>query len=186
LTSLLDGAAAYHETQSKASRKRKRGWQNEGSKKKSKNSETDEDVPMEDGETGRSKPTTNAPDDSAAIQPKPVALNHTTCGINAVTKRLEAQVRQARRNVIVTTDPEGVKQVPITLVFVCRADVDPPLLIDHFPPLVAACNSVQSNLRQQVKLVPVPKGSEDVLGAKLGIKRVSVIALDVRIFMSFH
>ena len=186
LTSLLDGAAAYHEAQSKSSRKRKRGLQNVGSKKKAKNSEAGEDVPMKGGETAQIQTTTEAPDDLTITPQKPVVLTHIICGINAVTKRLEAQARKARRNVIIATDSEEATQVPITLVFVCRADVDPSILIDHFPPLVAACNSVRSNLSQLVKMVPVPKGSEDVLAAKLGIKRVSVIALDVRIFMLFH
>lgn len=62
---------------------------------------------MEDGETAQSQPMTDAPDYTAAIQRKPVALNHIICSINAVTKWLEAQARQARRNVIITTGPES-------------------------------------------------------------------------------
>ncbi|KAF5323518.1 hypothetical protein D9611_005650 [Ephemerocybe angulata] len=171
LTSLLEGASNYHEAQCRASRKRKRELETEGTTKKGKRAKLAEDDVMK---APSAEPHTIPLEGN--LPTKPDILNHLTCGVNAVTKRLEEQARQVRRNVVMTSKTDMEPITPISLVFVCRADVDPPILIDHFPPLVAACNSVHTN--HHVKLIPLPKESENLLAEKLGIKRVSVIALD--------
>ena len=100
-------------------------------------------------------------------------------GINAVTKRLEHQSHNLRRPTIVIPTPtvEIQPSLPFKYIFVCRQDVDPAILVDHLPHLVASCNSAQAS--NHVKLVPLPKGSELVLAQTLGIRRVAVLGIDV-------
>ncbi|QRV84026.1 ribonuclease P protein subunit p30 [Ceratobasidium sp. AG-Ba] len=67
-------------------------------------------------------------------------------------------------------------------VLVCRSDVDPPLLIAHFPILVATCNSSlpgDSSDDKFVKLVTLPMRAEHSLAEVTGLRRVAVMALDV-------
>ena len=122
-----------------------------------------------------------------AIPTAPPIIPHLVLGINRVTKRLEDQARAYRQTLTATktiTD-DGTSQPPlISVVFVCRADVDPPLLISHLPTLIASCNSSRNALTDPnsyppIKLVPVPKGSESLLADATGLRRVAVLALDV-------
>ncbi|KAG9081575.1 hypothetical protein FRC06_005503, partial [Ceratobasidium sp. 370] len=67
-----------------------------------------------------------------ATIPIPPLLKHCTFGVNEVTKRLEALAKP--------TPTDGGHSTPrprLRAVLVCRSDVDPPLLIAHFPILVA-------------------------------------------------
>ncbi|KAH9486497.1 hypothetical protein JR316_0000562 [Psilocybe cubensis] len=96
-----------------------------------------------------------------------------TYGINEVTKKLETQIHNFHLLQVVDV-PEP--SLPLKYVFVCRSDVDPPLLIDHLPHLVAAYNS--NCLRDPIKLVTLPQGAELLLAQNLGIRRVTVIAID--------
>lgn len=113
----------------------------------------------------------------------PVILSHLTFGINAVTKRLESQIQSARRSVTISSaETVGVRASssssrPIKIIFVCRADVDPPILIDHLPHLAAAYNS--NRPAETVMIVPLPKGAESTLAEAVGLRRVAVIAADV-------
>lgn len=109
----------------------------------------------------------------------PSILRHIVYGINAVTKRLELQSHRLRRPTIVFPIPSVKTQSarPFKYIFVCRQDVDPAILVDHLPHLVASCNSTQAS--NHVKLVPLPKGSELVLAETLGIRRVAVLGIDV-------
>ncbi|KAG2154201.1 uncharacterized protein EDB93DRAFT_1239571 [Suillus bovinus] len=109
-----------------------------------------------------------------------------TVGINEVTKRLESQLKSVRHSVTLTTtspaNPIFPEMSSIAVVFVCRADVNPPILLDHIPHLVAGCNSTRlgSNplgARQPLKLIILPKGSESALAQALGLRRASVIAI---------
>jgi hypothetical protein len=115
--------------------------------------------------------------------PIPSLLEHCTFGINEVTKRLEALANPATTNEArSTTGPR------LRVVLVCRADVDPPLLIAHFPILVATCNSslpVDSSHDKFVKLVTLPMGAEHSLAEITGLRRVAVMALDVS-FILIH
>lgn len=111
-------------------------------------------------------------------QREPSILKHLTVGINEVTKRLEAQASSARRIQIGSSSNKTPSDIPLlSVVFVCRADVDPPLLVDHLPHLVAAGNS--SPAACAVKIVPLPKGAESALSKALGLRRAAVIAIDV-------
>lgn len=111
---------------------------------------------------------------------------HMTIGINEVTRRLESQLKSVRHSVTLTTTSHANPVVPdispISAVFVCRADVNPPILLDHIPHLVAGCNSTRpgSNpleARQPLKLIVLPKGSESALAQALGLRRAAVIAV---------
>lgn len=131
------------------------------------------DVPMEEGQPIRSS--------------APPVLSSVTIGINEVTKRLEAQAR-GPRCILSTSDspdqahvanPEPRHCSLIRVVLVCRADIDPPLLIAHLPQLVAACNSNVKDPTQFVKLVSLPKNAEFSLAETMGLRRVAVFALHV-------
>lgn len=111
---------------------------------------------------------------------------HMTIGINEVTRRLELQLKSARHSIALTTTPHASPILPnippIAAVFVCRADVNPPILLDHIPHLVAGCNSIRpgsntQGARQPLKLITLPKGSESALSQALGLRRAAVIAV---------
>lgn len=70
-------------------------------------------------------------------------------------------------------------RAPIRIVLVCRADIDPPLLVSHIPHLVAACNSATTDPDMRVKLVTLPKGAENTLAHAMGLRRAAVLAFDV-------
>ena len=113
-----------------------------------------------------------------------------TVGINQVTRRLESQVKSFRK-LVMLTNASSVNQIssefaPIAVVLVCRADVNPPILLDHIPHLVAGCNSTRprSDLEgawQPLKLILLPKGSESAIAQALGLRRAAVIAIHVSI-----
>lgn len=115
-----------------------------------------------------------------------LSSGHTTIGINEVTRRLESQLKSVRHSVTLTTtshaNPTLPDISPIAAVFVCRADVNPPILLNHIPHLVAGCNSTRPGsdplgTRQPVKLIVLPKGSESALAQALGLRRAAVIAV---------
>ncbi|CUA71678.1 hypothetical protein RSOLAG22IIIB_04724 [Rhizoctonia solani] len=112
--------------------------------------------------------------------PIPPLLKHCVFGINEVTKRLESQTRPS---VLGTTTASTTASKPqLRFVIACRTDVDPPILLDHLPVLVAACNSaVPSNSEDKmfIKLATLPMGGEHTLAEVVGLRRVAVMALDV-------
>jgi len=114
-------------------------------------------------------------------QVPPSILQHLTIGINQVTRKLESQIKASRQTVVISdqgaVSSEFPSQQGIKVVFVCRADIDPPMLIDHLPHLVSACNSSRKP-PDFMKLVPLPKGAEFTLAAAMGLRRVAVIAVD--------
>lgn len=125
-------------------------------------------------------------------------FDYITIGINEVTRKLESQIESFRKLVTITT-PSRVKKIPrksapIAVVFVCRADVNPPILLDHIPHLVAGCNSIRpksdpQGAQEPLKLIVLPKGSEPALAQALGLRRAAIIAIhvsapDVRTFTS--
>ena len=150
--------------------------------------------------TGASGPS-DAPT-AAATPARPVILDSLVIGINAVTKALEGQVardrgrqprptRKAGR--LIPTQPidgdtmdvdaetvEPGEAAPISLVLVCRPDVNPPTLIAHLPMLVTALNSGAVDVtRPGVALVPLDAGAEALLGRALGLPRAAVVAIKV-------
>ena len=164
---ILEGVSEYHDKCSALSRKRKRAAKSlcdtSPKEKKQKSQEQLEGI---------------ATDQDDAIK-SPSILRHIVYGINAVTKRLELQSHNLRRPTIVIPTPTAEIQSsrPFKYIFVCRQDVDPTILVDHLPHLVASCNSAQAS--NHLKLVPLPKGSELVLAQTLGIRRVTVLGIDV-------
>ncbi|KAK0481712.1 hypothetical protein IW261DRAFT_1550748 [Armillaria novae-zelandiae] len=107
-------------------------------------------------------------------------LKNLVVGINAVTKRLECQIQAARHKVIISssssTEESYEQPQPLKYIFVCRTDVDPPILIDHIPHLVASFNSCKPF--EPIKLIPLPKGAEATLATSLNIRRIAVFAFD--------
>ncbi|KAG1761118.1 hypothetical protein EDD22DRAFT_954356 [Suillus occidentalis] len=129
---------------------------------------------------------TNASLDSMICCQLAPSSGHMTIGINEVTRRLELQLKSVRHSVTLTTTPPASPILPdippIAAVFVCHADVNPPILLDHIPHLVAGCNSIPSGsstqgARPPLKLIILPKGSESALAQALGLRRAAVIAV---------
>ncbi|KAH6916994.1 hypothetical protein BKA70DRAFT_1367535 [Coprinopsis sp. MPI-PUGE-AT-0042] len=180
LLTLMEGVALYHQESCKQSRKRKRQTKAEGlqkAKKKRLNEETTVDQ-LED-QMDTEEASKEIPPSENSLPQKPTILSHMVLGINAVTKRLEQQAREVRRTAVIPAPDEAMERLPpLAYVFVCRAEVNPPILIEHFPPLVASCNSVSG--QQFVKLVPLPKDSEAKLAQSLGIRSAAIIAIDAQ------
>ncbi|KAF9535672.1 hypothetical protein CPB83DRAFT_888356 [Crepidotus variabilis] len=173
---LLAGAAEYQQKRFSASRKRK---QLEKDHQPTKKAKTDGIDPVEQQLASNELTISIAPPNTRETTiAAPFIFQHLVCGINAVTKRLEAQTHAARRPVITTgiTHEPQMTCKPLKYVLVCRADIDPPMLIDHLPHLVAAFNSTRP--QNFTKLVPLPKGSEASLAEALGIRRVAVVGLE--------
>ena len=200
----LEGVAVHNATKITECRERKkrRGSQQNGPNKRSKTSAGSEDgapdpvtLPVGAPSVPNEPMDTQDADQEAVNPTEPPIVPHLILGINQVTKRLEHQARAYRQTLSVTEPPadngtsEPRPSRPISIVFVCRADVDPPLLISHLPTLIASCNSSRNSLTDPeshppIKLVPVPKGSESLLADATGLRRLAVLALDVIVF--FH
>lgn len=207
LVAILEGLAEYNSNRGHLNRQRKRALKGaqEGGAKPSKKR-------RKEGlqESSVDKPVSNDPhrlDASSSSVPVPVSVaepssmdvdgpvseppsiqQHLIVGINAVTKRLEFQAQSCRKHIQLSTRPaesanEEPLRTPIKIVFVCRADVDPPILIDHLPHLVAAINSAGAG--GNVVLVPLPKGAELTLAAAICVRRVAVMAIDVSCAVNF-
>lgn len=188
---LLEGASDYRQHRCASSRKRKRASKCSEtlSRKKSSKSLNGDAIQSTDlsvagspvreqdahMDVDKDVPQCESHDDD--VDP-PIFLRHLIYGINAVTKRLEDQsLRPPHMNVLTLPETSITPPKPLKYIFVCRADVDPPLLIEHLPHLVAAYNSARPS--QYAKLVPLPQGSESLLAQILGIRRVTVLGIDV-------
>ncbi|KJA28670.1 hypothetical protein HYPSUDRAFT_129067 [Hypholoma sublateritium FD-334 SS-4] len=182
---LLDGASDYHHHRSLARRKRKRVCK-AMERASRKNKETSEPAVVSvnkrasnelDYHMHLDQDIQQCETHDANTEP-PVFLRHLSYGINVVTKRLEVQTQSARHpNILTLPETSETPPKPLKYVFVCRADVDPPLLIEHLPHLIAAYNSARPP--QYAKLIPLPQGSESVLAQILGIRRVTALGLDM-------
>ena len=176
LVSLLEDVTKYNQQRDEANRKRKRTAHVEQVQRKKQ-----KQTPAADASnTNQMSVDQPLPDADPIVLDAPILLQHLVVGINAVTKRLESQKQSARHRVTVSNQPPV--ELPLTpplikYVFVCRTDIDPPILIDHFPLLVASYNT--SNPSSIVKLVPLPKGAELTLAACLNVRRVAAFAFDV-------
>lgn len=180
----LEGVSSYHHDRDTANRKRKRSTRAEVSaSKRIKVSADRSDVGTL--QIKESNIDTTEGDIVEAVNTPPDILSHLTIGINQVTKRLEAQARAYRETNVLEVDTDtSLSPSPIRIVFVCRADVDPPLLIAHLPTLIASCNSAPRTTHDPticppIKLVCLPIGAETTLAESTGLRRVSIIALDV-------
>jgi len=183
---ILEGVSEYHDNRSALSRKRKRAGKSScDALSKNKKQNLQEQRSSTDARSGLVEQSSKPSNDNDGfnvdniIVNSPSILRHIVYGINAVTKRLELQSHNLRRPTTVIPIPSVETQScrPLKYLFACRQDVDPAILIDHLPHLVASCNSAQAS--SHVKLVPLPKGSELVLAQTLGIRRVTVLGMDV-------
>lgn len=97
-------------------------------------------------------------------------------------------------NSVVTLNRTSHSDPPISMVFVCTKDIDPPSMISHFPLLTCAVNAVSSksfdlnssstttenqsnSLYPPILLIPLPEDSSSELSKALYLRRVSTIAL---------
>ncbi|KAF8913133.1 hypothetical protein CPB84DRAFT_1760415 [Gymnopilus junonius] len=185
VTQALEGASYYRTARNALNRKRKRSTKAADFAKQNKKPKSHTDLASKfESETNGAAVTSSVED--IELQPQavlqvseapdpPAILRHIVYGINEVTKRLEIQAQRSRRPIIVATSEPSLPPL-LETVFVCRADVDPAILVDHLPHLVAACNS--SNPSSHVKLVPLPRGSELTIAKVLGVRRVTALAID--------
>ncbi|KAF8899019.1 hypothetical protein BD779DRAFT_1666764 [Infundibulicybe gibba] len=193
LVSMLGGIAEHQSARGRDNRKRKRldramgsDSANSGTKKVrlegdgSINNGTETKVTTN---TDNIPTATDAPSSGKSGIPLPQEiLRHLTIGINEVTKCLESQVRgTGTSSTIHPTGPADPPTPPaqIKIVFTCRADVNPPILVAHIPHLVAAFNSAPKT--SPIKLVPLPQGAEALLAQALGLRRVSILAADIKL-----
>ncbi|KAF8078898.1 hypothetical protein FPV67DRAFT_1466795 [Lyophyllum atratum] len=108
---------------------------------------------------------------------RPTILQHLVVGINEVTRRLESQIRHGRLTVITTDNAaQDIPPSPLQLILVCRADINPPILVDHLPHLVAAYNSLKP--QAPAKLIILPLGAELLLSRAIGLRRAAVLGID--------
>ncbi|KAF8740413.1 KRI1-like family, partial [Rhizoctonia solani] len=116
---------------------------------------------------------------TAPTIPLPPLLNHCVFGINEVTRRLESQIHPDVLGAEIASN--ATSKPKLRFVVVCRTDVDPPILIEHLPVLVASCNSAIPSSSEDsmfIKLVTLPMGGEHTLAEVVGLRRVAVMALD--------
>jgi len=178
---MMDGISDYHLSRCKEHRKRKREHRQTGpvQKKRRVDGEVMDYIEVTPVET-QSFPANDIPPFSSTgttdLEP-PEILQHLTVGINEVTKRLESQIHHSRVTVVTTAGDPKITVPGLKIILVCRADIDPPLLIDHLPNLVAAYNSARPI--DTIKLVPLPKGAESSLARVIGLRRAAVVGIDV-------
>ena len=181
VVNMLSGVSDYNSTRERA-RKRK----------------IQSDAPQNGPETkkGRTDRSTNDEDGSATahcraeslLAAEPPILRSVVIGINEVTRKLE-DIARSYRSTLCTDAQKATPSKPppacSNLVIACRGDVDPPLLIGHLPNLIAACNSTrQRNATSGSRLpgtwlVPMSKGAENILAEATGLRRVSVLLVEV-------
>lgn len=137
-------------------------------------------IPLEGVDNPKKRAKLIQSDDS-----KEVHAHRLTVGINQVTRVLESQLQSTRKHAVLHFPEQRHDQhpefSPLAAVFACSVDIDPPLLIEHIPHLIASCNSLVPTAQQQqkVKLMPLPKGSEFAIAAAMGLRRAAVIGIHV-------
>ncbi|KAH9951032.1 hypothetical protein B0H21DRAFT_415059 [Amylocystis lapponica] len=198
VVAMLDGVSEHHLNREQQSRKRKcalSGTSSRRASKRRKDKQLGDDAMVVQLE-GQGVPSENpshlippatavaAPESHSGTLPSaPSILQHLTFGINEVTKLLENVVRSNRQTLVAGPASEPSERLE-RLVLVCRADVNPPILIGHLPHLVAACNSLRlssdsaESSKDVIWLVPLPTGAEHTLAEALGMRRASVVAID--------
>lgn len=180
---IADGVCDYRQERGTDNRKRKR-QRNEAAQDDAKKRKVESEAinaEIEDDMTPAAEEASST--ERRALPEPPTILQHLIFGVNEVTRRLEAQIKSYRHIITVSDETatlsEPFSQSPIKVIFVCRADINPSILIDHIPHLVAACNAASKRSLNFVKLVPLPKGAETTLAQAVGLRRVAVMAVDV-------
>jgi ribonuclease P/MRP protein subunit POP3 len=129
----------------------------------------------------------NAKTDASSISSPPI-LKHLVIGLNEVTKYLERHITRLRESMVGEKALSEDTSLPCAL-FACRWDLNPPTLISHIPHLVASFNTLANlyNAKFQtataipdLKLINLPKGAESSLSDCIGIRRVSMVLINVR------
>lgn len=192
IVDMMDGVANFHRTRrtSRRSTKKHRRDQAGDNPRNTDDAIFDDTTPVDVGPTiadtvqlAVSKPVPDGMDsDSDITLGFPPIYQFLTIGINSVTKKLETICTQHRTVLHASdhTSMESISKIPAQLILVCRGDIDPPILISHIPSLVASCNSSHGRSPSNVSwLVPLSRGAETTLSQALGLKRVSVVAIDV-------
>lgn len=111
-----------------------------------------------------------------------IAATPKIVGINACTRALERDIRETlagnNANNDATTTLSASRQMA-QIMLICRHDVNPPTLIQHFPAMVAAARATQKAARPHslLHLVVLPTGSEPLLASVLGVGHCSVATL---------
>ena len=181
----------YHTQRALQSRKRKRSRQKEipTDEKDShpvQDIKGDSDIPID--ASAQENDSVEPTKDNSAVAAVPPILKFIKFGINEVAKLLENQISRLRQCLLDKRPIEDDDAPNPLAVFACRWDINPPTLLAHIPHLVASVNTLASTYRAnfteappipEVKLVNLPKGSENPLAEALGMRRVSVIALNV-------
>ncbi|EMD41966.1 hypothetical protein CERSUDRAFT_120846 [Gelatoporia subvermispora B] len=195
---MLEGVSDYFLHRKEQSRKRKRGKQDQPRtpKKKRKTISGGQEPSTEQAHSSSAAPSSAQHDTNVEVQAMaaetteganslptepPDVLKHLTIGINDVTRLLEKFTTSDHPDATeAATMTPGPSPSPIAkVILVCRADVDPPILISHLPHLVAACNSrSHAKASGDVLLIPLPKGAEFSLASTIGVRRASVLAID--------
>lgn len=178
----MQGVAQYHQQRRKGNRKRKRNDHDasRGKKRRTDEGHTTLEMPVDEPRTADDSSTNPEVDrltNEPALEP-PQILQHVTIGINEVTKRLESQIHKSRITVVPGNSDTKSLVLPLQVILVCRGDINPVMLVDHLPHLVAAYNSAQ--VKDKLILVTLPKGAEASMAQAMGLRRVAVVGMDVR------
>lgn len=99
----------------------------------------------------------------------PAIKDHITVGFNSTNQLLENLSKLNRGEIKKTLSPK------ICMVFVCKVDITPALLVQHFPVLVRMASTKES----PVKLVQLPRGSMAKLGSSLNRQSVGIVGVSL-------
>jgi hypothetical protein len=96
--------------------------------------------------------------------------------------QLEKQLKHEETKDQIVVDEMEVS--PLAFVFVCRPDINPPSLVAHFPPLVAAYNARLGDQEAQCGIVQLNMGAEANLCRALHLRRAAVVGIRVSLHRS--
>ncbi|KAF9454123.1 hypothetical protein P691DRAFT_487865 [Macrolepiota fuliginosa MF-IS2] len=186
LMEILDGVAEYHGKCCTNTRKRKRlsEVKDDSQPHNTKKRATSRNLPDIDRDLPSEARVDHLvlPDTAEGSEP-PSILKSLVCGINAVTKQLEAQIEKCRAKMVLQIANNSriteERNAMIKYLFVCRGDVDPSILVDHLPHLVAIYNVLRRPDLPPITLIPLPKGAETILAQAMGVRRLAAFAIDV-------
>lgn len=126
---------------------------------------------------------------SNIIPDPPQILSHVNFGLNEACRMLERHISSIRESLLHSRPLDQEIVVP-RIIMACRFDVNPPDLFSHIPHLVASANTLATlysgkfpskpSPLLEIKLINLPKGAEDSLSEAVGIRRLSMVTLDVR------
>ncbi|ODQ78458.1 hypothetical protein BABINDRAFT_18548, partial [Babjeviella inositovora NRRL Y-12698] len=96
----------------------------------------------------------------------PLTFQHATIGFNSTVKALELQapVGKGRSKVVYPA---------LSVVFVCKPEISPSLITQHFPVL----SYVASSPERKVKLIQLPRGSMEKLSEATGQPHTGIVGI---------